>query len=760
LLSILVISRTKANVTRLLEAIAHNGIGMPYEVLCSWNGEANEVDDIQAPHGLVFRLFEQRPYNFARNNNGLARQARGELVLFLNDDVIPDRGAIGRALDAIRDPAVGIVGINLRYTDGRLQHAGIFFRADGTPYHRLKQQVRWDDPQVATDMFIPCVTGAFILMRRTEFDALRFDENFSICGEDIALNLSYREKFEREILYVAGATAIHIENATRKKAGETKTPPEDMARILTYSRRTRNGRPLTEVRRPRIRIMTEKPGWIMYRKAEEILKHMGAENVRINEEWPEADIHYYINYGYFRAKSNSGLTLANFTHYDPDHLADKFVHSAREVDHCVAVSEATADTLRGLGIPNDKITVILVGADRQFQPKLTVGLVGRVYPGGRKGEDIVRALLDDGEISAKVRIVAMAEGWGVPVWGFDEPADFYRAIDYLLVPSRIEGGPVPFMEALACGTMSIAPQIGVVPQFPHVSYPVGDVPALKKALLELADQHLMQRHFLTSRMRGVDWSGWAVEHEKLFRRLLWNEKMKGSASDWGVKNNREINDGCSLEKHKQKWELLAQENDRYYVRSVEHHQSDEEYEGSGRQSVREFIENDMALMSRLGTMADKVTLEIGCGSGRITKSLASLFGRVVAVDISPTMLEKARQFVCARNVEYVESDGVSISVPAGSIDVAFSYIVYQHFPSKDAVSASFQNVSRALRAGGLFKVQVRGQRHPDPNHWSWGPEFDEGEAAALARSSGFRILNSSGVGTRSYWLLLEKLAAK
>jgi GT2 family glycosyltransferase len=525
-LSILVISRTAENMTRLLRAIAANDIGVEYEVLCSWNGDEAEANRIQRISGQDFRLIELRPYNFARNNNAVARHARGELVLFINDDVIPDRGAIRKALDAISNPAVGMVGINLRYTNGLLQHAGVCFDDTGKPYHRFKHKISWDDARVASDMFVPCVTGAFILMRRAEFAALGFDESFNVCGEDIALNLAYRAKFNREILYVAAATAIHVENATRKKTGETKTPPEDMSRILKYSGQRHNGKPVVDVQHPRVRIVTEKPGWIMHRKGEEIQKHLGADHVRINEDWADADIHYYINYGYFRAKPAKGLTVANFTHYDADHLAEKFIETARVVDHCVAVSRATADILRDFGIPDEKITEIVVGADIHFEPKLTVGVVGRVYPGGRKGDDIVAALLSDPEVTAKVRIVASKEGWGVPVWNLPDQADFYRAIDYMLVPSRIEGGPVPFMEALACGTMSIAPEIGVIPQFPHVSYPVGDVAALKGVLLRLAEQHMAQRQFLYASMRGINWTGWATEHEKLFLRLLWPKRKK------------------------------------------------------------------------------------------------------------------------------------------------------------------------------------------------------------------------------------------
>lgn len=517
-LSILIVSRSAANMSRVLDVIAGNGLSCEFEVICSWNGNVEDIHKIMVPQNLYFRLVEDRPYNFSKNNNRLAALSRGDVILFLNDDVIPDIGAIPIALDALSEPGVGIVGINLRYIDGRLQHAGVFFREDGTPYHRLKHEVKWDDVSVANDKFVPCVTGAFLLIRRKEFIQLGFDEEFEVCGEDIVLNLCYREMFDREILYLARATAVHIENATRKITGETKTPPGDLMRIRSYALKKKAGMFLTEVKRPKVRIVTEKPGWIMHRKAEEIQKHM--ESVVINEDWSEADVHYYINYGYLRRRPEKGLVIANFTHYDPLHLAEEFINAARMVDHCVAVSESTANTLRQIGIPDSKISVILIGADKQFVPKLTVGIVGRIYKGGRKGDDIVRALLEDSELSSKIRIVSAQDGWGAPVWKFDDPADFYRSIDYLLVPSRIEGGPVPFMEALACGTMAIAPEIGVIPQFPHISYPVGDVSALKATLSELADEHIAQRAFLTSKMRQHNWEGWAFDHERLFRNLL------------------------------------------------------------------------------------------------------------------------------------------------------------------------------------------------------------------------------------------------
>jgi SAM-dependent methyltransferase len=213
----------------------------------------------------------------------------------------------------------------------------------------------------------------------------------------------------------------------------------------------------------------------------------------------------------------------------------------------------------------------------------------------------------------------------------------------------------------------------------------------------------------------------------------------------------------ALNQHKSKWESLAQEDDRYYVRSVEHEQSDEEYDTSGQEHVSRFIQDDPVVSRRLAPFQEKVVLEIGCGSGRLTKSLARLFKHVVAVDVAPTMLAKARKFVDSANVTFVESDGVSVPIVPETVDFAFSYIVYQHFPSAQSVGLSFGNVHRALRSGGLFKVQIRGLKHADSNHWSWGPHYEERDALALVAKTGFRVLNSAGAGTRSYWLLLEKL---
>ena len=43
---------------------------------------------------------------------------------------------------------------------------------------------------------------------------------------------------------------------------------------------------------------------------------------------------------------------------------------------------------------------------------MTIGVVGRVYPGGRKGEHLVHELLGDREIMDGLQIIAPNDSWG------------------------------------------------------------------------------------------------------------------------------------------------------------------------------------------------------------------------------------------------------------------------------------------------------------------------------------------------------------
>lgn len=216
-------------------------------------------------------------------------------------------------------------------------------------------------------------------------------------------------------------------------------------------------------------------------------------------------------------------------------------------------------------------------------------------------------------------------------------------------------------------------------------------------------------------------------------------------------------DSEALKEHKKKWDALAVENDRYYVRSVDHEQSDQEYEESGRKNVREFIEGDPLIHAHVGAFSSGVILEIGCGSGRITKTLSRLFKHVVAIDIAPTMLEKAQAFVGADNVTFVESNGANVPVMPESVDIAFSYIVYQHFPSAEAVEESVPQVSGVRYAQGASSRSRYVARNIRTHGTGRG-----GRTTTTRRPRNARRMRqgSEFAGTRSCWLSLEKVSCR
>ena len=115
-----------------------------------------------------------------------------------------------------------------------------------------------------------------------------------------------------------------------------------------------------------------------------------------------------------------------------------------------------------------------------------------------------------------------------------------------------------------------------------------------------------------------------------------------------------------------------------------------------------------SLFSRLGDDPRGGTcVEVGCGFGRMTAPLAERFDRVVAVDVSPRMLDLAREAVSAANVEFVLVSGSTLDPVAGGVaDVLVCYLVLQHLPRRGLISAYLEEFARLLAPGGRAFVQL------------------------------------------------------
>lgn len=227
--SCLVISKTASLMNRLLDHLCQAKLywSPGDEILCSWNGSRDQENEIQADRGPkadgkpLFKVARRQPYHFAANINTLAEEAKGTILVLVNDDLIPDPGSIDRAVQILASqPKVGVVGGRLRSSQGLLTHAGLLFGLDGLPYNRFRpehlgQLIDPEAPIIRASGSIPAVTGAYMIMRRNVFLDIKMVETYRVCGEDIHFCIETWRRLGLHPYYAGDVTGIHNEKTTR-----------------------------------------------------------------------------------------------------------------------------------------------------------------------------------------------------------------------------------------------------------------------------------------------------------------------------------------------------------------------------------------------------------------------------------------------------------------------------------------------------------------------------------------------------------------
>jgi trans-aconitate 2-methyltransferase len=117
-----------------------------------------------------------------------------------------------------------------------------------------------------------------------------------------------------------------------------------------------------------------------------------------------------------------------------------------------------------------------------------------------------------------------------------------------------------------------------------------------------------------------------------------------------------------------------------------------------------------SVLDRLALGGDEVVLDAGCGSGRVTASLFDRLprGRVIAADLSPTMLDEARTTLApyGDRVTFVETDLLDIDrALSQQVDAIFSTATF-HWIADHA--ALYRALIAVLRPGGQMVAQCGG----------------------------------------------------
>jgi O-antigen biosynthesis protein len=170
--------------------------------------------------GRVRIVSHPGPFNFSALNNAAAKQARGEVLVLLNNDVhVIDPGWLREMVSHAVRRDVGAVGAKLLYIDERVQHAGVVLGPVGQMTHLLRLSRR-NDPgygnQLALARTLSAVTAACLAIRRSVFlEVGGLDEkNLHVAFNDIDLCLRLGD-YGYRVIWTAGAELFHLESASR-----------------------------------------------------------------------------------------------------------------------------------------------------------------------------------------------------------------------------------------------------------------------------------------------------------------------------------------------------------------------------------------------------------------------------------------------------------------------------------------------------------------------------------------------------------------
>jgi len=154
------------------------------------------------------------------------------------------------------------------------------------------------------------------------------------------------------------------------------------------------------------------------------------------------------------------------------------------------------------------------------------------------------------------------------------------------------------------------------------------------------------------------------------------------------------------------WEALAAHDPMWAILSVPGKEDNkwdkEEFYSTGAIDIQRLMDK---LKDKGIDINNGMSLDFGCGMGRLTQGLALFFDKTIGVDISPTMIELANKHNEDSSIDFKLGEYDRLALNNESIDFLYSFIVLQHL-NKESILVFVKEFIRVLKIGGVAVFQV------------------------------------------------------
>lgn len=188
----------KETLKKCLDSVFEKSTYTNYEVIIAENNsETQEIfsyyRELEEKSNVRVIKWEGK-FNYSAINNFAVREAKGDYLLFLNNDVeVISSDWLEELLGNCQRQEVGIVGAKLYYPDDTIQHAGTIIGIGGIAGHAFLNMPRSRTGylhKASLQMDLSAVTAACMMMKKSVFEQVEgFEERLSVAFNDVDLCL-------------------------------------------------------------------------------------------------------------------------------------------------------------------------------------------------------------------------------------------------------------------------------------------------------------------------------------------------------------------------------------------------------------------------------------------------------------------------------------------------------------------------------------------------------------------------------------------